>query len=222
MFDNIAPAYDRLNHLLSFGLDRLWRRRVVRMVARCGAARVVDVATGTADLAIDIARRTEAEVVGVDLSEAMIEIGRRKAERAGLGRRIELIAGDAENLPLEDCSADCATVAFGVRNFQDIEAGLRQMHRVLVSGGRCFVLEFSTPRGAVFAPLFRFYFHRILPVVGGAVSGDRKAYEYLPSSVDEFPSCERFARMMRGAGFVGVERVKLMFGVAYIYVGVKR
>ncbi len=222
MFDNIAPAYDRLNSLLSFGLDSLWRRRVVKMATQRGAVHAIDVATGTADLAIDLARRSGAEVVGVDLSEAMIEIGRRKVERAGLGDRIRLIAGDAENLPLEDCSADCLTVAFGVRNFQDMEAGLRQMHRVLMPGGSCYVLEFSVPDGVIFAPLFRFYFHRILPVIGGVVSGDRKAYEYLPCSVDEFPSREKFESMMRGAGFDEVKSVKLMFGVAYIYVGVKK
>ncbi len=219
MFDNIAPAYDMLNHMLSLGLDRIWRRRVVGMVRRKDPAMVVDVATGTGDLALSIARHSRASVRGVDLSSAMIEVGRRKVAGAGLDTRITFTEGDAECLPLPDCCADCVTAAFGVRNFQDLNAGLRQMHRVLRPGGSCFVLEFSTPRGAVFGPLFRFYFHRILPVAGGLISGDMKAYRYLPASVDEFPGRETFEGMMRDAGFGRVSSVSLMSGVAYIYIG---
>lgn len=229
MFDAIAPTYDALNHLLSFGVDRGWRRRVVKMVAtsssagprtdpRAGSPAVLDVATGTGDLAVALARRIPgARVTGVDISEGMLEVGREKVERRGLAGRVVLRRGDGEALEFADGSFDAVTVAFGVRNFGDIRAGLGEMRRVLRPGGRCYVLEFSEPRGAVFGPVYRFYFHRVLPWLGRAVSRDGGAYSYLPRSVDEFPAPERFAAMMREAGFAAVRVRRLSLGIAYVY-----
>jgi demethylmenaquinone methyltransferase/2-methoxy-6-polyprenyl-1,4-benzoquinol methylase len=226
MFDSIAPRYDALNHLLSAGVDRLWRRRVVRLAARGlsegaeddpGAA-LLDVATGTGDLAIALARGLpRARVTGVDISEGMLALGRRKVARAGLADRVTLRGGDAEALAFEAGTFDVVTVAFGVRNFGDVEAGLGEMRRVLRRGGRCLVLEFSEPRRGLFAALYRFYFHRVLPWVGRAVSRDAGAYAYLPRSVEEFPAPERFEAMLLGAGFAEVKTRRLTFGVAYIY-----
>ncbi len=220
MFDRIAPTYDRLNHLLSFEFDRLWRRRVVRMVARQSPREILDVATGTADLAIALAREIpEAHVTGVDLSEQMVVLGQEKVRRAALSQRVRLETGDAERMTSPDGCFDAVTVAFGVRNFQDLPQGLAEMYRVLREGGSCYVLEFSRPTHPLFAPLYRFYFHRVLPVVGGIVSRDRAAYDYLPHSVDEFPARRRFEELMRDAGFTDVRSVSLMGGIAYIYSG---
>ncbi len=228
MFDSIAPTYDALNHLLSLGIDRGWRRKVVKMAARAtddgsGAlVEVLDVATGTGDLAIALAKgMPSAHVTGVDISENMLAVGRRKVEAKGLSGRIVLGTGDAERLEFADGEFDLVTVAFGVRNFGDIEAGLRGMHRVLRRGGRCLVLEFSEPRGRLFGTVYRLYFHRVLPLAGRLISRDGQAYSYLPRSVDEFPTPERFAGMIKEAGFSAVGVKKLTFGVAYIYEGVK-
>ena len=224
MFDDIAPTYDALNHLLSFGIDRGWRRRVVRIAADFLRSHnslrplSLDVATGTGDLAIALARRIpDAHITGVDISENMLAAGREKVEKAELAGRIDLRTGDAERLDFPDGTFDLVTVAFGVRNFGDIAAGLREMRRVLRPGGRCLVLEFSEPRGTLFAAVYRLYFHKILPLVGRLVSRDNGAYSYLPTSVDGFPSPERFAEMMREAGFFAIETTKLTFGVSYIY-----
>ncbi|MDR2883300.1 MAG: bifunctional demethylmenaquinone methyltransferase/2-methoxy-6-polyprenyl-1,4-benzoquinol methylase UbiE [Alistipes sp.] len=229
MFDAIAPTYDALNHFLSLGIDRLWRRRVVRMVSRAslvGTAgdeairkfTILDVATGTGDLVISLARRiAAARIVGVDISEGMLARGREKVARCSLSGRIVLQPGDAEALEFPDSTFDAVTVAFGVRNFGDIDSGLREMQRVLRPGGRCFVLEFSEPRGALFGPVYRFYFHRVLPWLGRLVSRDRGAYSYLPRSVDEFPAPERFAAMLREAGFAAVRVRRLSLGIAYVY-----
>lgn len=228
MFDSIAPTYDALNHLLSLGIDRSWRRRVVKMAAQAtddgsgAVVEVLDVATGTGDLAIGLARKiAAARITGVDISENMLAVGRRKVEAKGLEGRIGLQTGDAAKLEFADGEFDLVTVAFGVRNFGDVEAGLRGMQRVLRRGGRCLILEFSEPRGRFFGTIYRFYFHRILPLVGRLVSRDGQAYSYLPRSVVDFPLPERFAEMMKEAGFSTVGIKKLTFGVAYIYEGVK-
>ena len=223
MFDNIAPAYDRLNDIMSFGIARAWRRAAVRRVERSGARQILDLATGTADLAIAMARRIpEAEVTGGDISEGMLALGREKVAQAGLAERITLVAARAEELPFADGRFDAVTAAFGVRNFADIGKGLAEMSRVLESGGGVFILEFSTPRSKIFGSLYRFYFHRVLPRIGGMISKDRRAYAYLPGSVAEFPSPEGFLRMMEEAGFAGCRAKALTGGVAYIYTGTKR
>ena len=202
MFDNIAPKYDLLNHTLSMSIDRIWRRRVVRIVRRCRPHRILDVATGTGDLAIEMARRIRGvQVLGVDLSEGMLDVARRKVTARGLDGRVVLDAGDAEHLHVADASVDVATVAFGVRNFGDLDAGLREMARTIKPGGKVVVLEFSRPRNRLFRALYEFYTYKILPRIGGMVSKDKRAYEYLPASVGEFPAPKEFMAMMERAGF---------------------
>lgn len=222
MFDNIAPHYDLLNHTLSFNVDRWWRRRVVREVRRSEPQRILDMATGTGDLAIEMARRIAGvRVTGVDLSERMLAEARRKVAACGLAERVTLREGDAEHLAWDDASFDAATAAFGVRNFGDLDAGLCEMARVLKPGGRIVILEFSRPRNRLFRALYEFYSFRILPLIGGAVSHDRQAYDYLPASVGEFPSPEAFAAMMGRAGFRDCRIRSLSGGIACIYSGVK-
>lgn len=219
MFDHIAPTYDRLNHLLSMNVDRMWRRRVVRIVRRMHPKRILDVATGTGDLAIAMAERIhECRILGVDLSEAMLEKARRKIAARGLDEHITLDRGDAEHLDVGDGNVDVATVAFGVRNFENIEACLREIRRTIKPGGALVVLEFSKPRNRFFGALYHWYFHKILPRIGRLLSKDPCAYEYLPESVDEFPSPEAFAAMLRDAGFVSCEVRSVSFGIAQIYI----
>lgn len=223
MFDNIAPSYDRLNHTLSFQIDKLWRCHVVRIVKRMAPRRILDVATGTGDLALAMARTIPGvQVLGIDLSEKMLAEAARKAAARGLDERVILAPGDAERLELSDASVDVVTSAFGVRNFGDLEKGLREFARVLKPGGKVVILEFSTPRNPLFRKVYGFYSHRLLPVIGGAVSKDRKAYEYLPASVDEFPAPARFMEMMQQAGFSACRARSQSFGIAQIYVGEKR
>lgn len=220
MFDNIAPKYDLLNHTLSMSIDRVWRRRVVGEVRRAKPGRILDVATGTGDLAIAMARRIrDVQVLGVDLSELMLAVARRKIEARGLDGRIVLDRGDAERLAVADASVDVATVAFGVRNFGDLGAGLRELARTIKPGGKVVILEFSRPRNRVFRALYEFYSYKILPRIGGLVSRDKRAYEYLPASVGEFPAPEEFMAMMARAGFRNCRARSQSFGIAQIYIG---
>ncbi|MDE6374954.1 MAG: bifunctional demethylmenaquinone methyltransferase/2-methoxy-6-polyprenyl-1,4-benzoquinol methylase UbiE [Alistipes sp.] len=220
MFDNIAPRYDLLNHTLSLNIDRLWRRRVVREVRRNNPAQVLDMATGTGDLAIEMARRMPGvHVTGVDLSERMLDRARSKVARQGLAGRIELLQGDAERLAAADATFDAATVAFGVRNFGDLDAGLRELARTIKPGGRIVILEFSRPRNRLFRALYEFYTRRILPSIGGAVSHDRRAYTYLPASVGEFPAPDAFLERLSQAGFRDCRARSVSGGIAQIYTG---
>lgn len=222
MFNNIAPTYDRLNHMLSMNVDRLWRRRTVKAVARFEPLSVLDVATGTGDLAVALAQRLpEARIRGVDLSAEMLKVACEKVGRLGLDGRITLGEGDAEHLGFDDGSFDAVTVAFGVRNFENLEAGLREMHRVLRPGGILAVLELASPRNRAVRLLYDAYSHRVLPRIGGMVSSDSRAYEYLPASVDEFPSPERFGRMLKDAGFADCRIRSQSFGIATIFEAVK-
>lgn len=219
MFDRIAPSYDRLNHLLSFGIDRLWRRRATRRVAAAAPAAILDLAAGTGDWSLLLARRfPDARITGVDLSPEMLAAARRKAERRGLADRIRFEEGDAERLTAADGAFDLVTVGFGVRNFARLEQCLREMHRVLRAGGTLAVLELSTPRNPLWRTLYEFYGFRLLPLVGGAISGDRGAYRYLPASIRAFHRPERFAELLRDAGFRTVERESLSGGIATLYV----
>lgn len=219
MFDNIAPTYDRLNHIMSLNIDRIWRRRVMRIVRRVKPQQIMDVATGTADLAIAMARKVKnAQILGVDLSEEMLGEARKKIQKQGLEKRISLEKGDAENLTMVASeSIDTATVAFGVRNFENIERGLSEIYRTLRPGGKLVVLEFSMPKNRLVRWVYRQYAHRLLPRIGGMISKDKQAYTYLPDSVEEFPAPERFAEMLKEVGFKSVKLSSQSFGIAYIY-----
>lgn len=219
MFDNIAPTYDKLNHIMSLNIDRIWRRRVMRIVRRAKAHKIMDVATGTGDLAIAMAKRVDrTQILGVDLSEEMLAVARRKIEKQGLEERIMLAKGDAENLDMVTSeSIDAATVSFGVRNFENIERGLSEIYRTLKPGGKLVVLEFSMPKNRLVRWVYSQYAHRLLPRIGGVISKDKRAYTYLPDSVEEFPAPERFAEILRGVGFKSVKTRSQSFGIAYIY-----
>lgn len=223
MFDRIAPRYDLLNHLLSMGIDKLWRRRVVRMVRRLQPARILDLATGTGDLAIAFARKIKGvEVLGADPSKGMLAKAQEKIDRAGLKERIRLFCTFAEAMPMfPDACVDVATVAFGVRNFSDIREGIREIIRTLRPGGSLFILEFSTPTHPLVRGPYRWYSRHILPRVGGAVSNDRKAYEYLPLSVEEFLQPEQMIALLNELGLQHAKAHSLSFGIAQIYTAQK-
>lgn len=221
MFDNIAWRYDFLNRLLSLGIDRGWRKKVVALLRDVKHDRVLDIATGTADLAIACAVLKPQQITGLDLSENMLAIGRQKIQKRGLNQIIRLQKGDSESLPFETDSFDAITVAFGVRNFENLHAGLAEMHRVLKPGGCCIVLEFSKPRNPMVAALYRFYFHAILPRIGRLFSKDARAYTYLPESVEQFPAGQDFLNELQRCGFQASQFFPLSFGIASIYKGVK-
>lgn len=219
MFDSIAPRYDLLNRVLSFGIDRGWRRKAVGWLAQDWPDRILDVATGTADLAIEALRLNPVQVVGADLSEEMLKVGREKVARLGESKRVELVQADAARLPFEDGTFDAALVAFGVRNFEDLEAGLRDIGRVLRPGGALIVLEFSKPRAFPVKQGYAFYSRYILPRIGGALTDNVGAYEYLPASVAAFPDGEDFLTRMRAAGYERTQARPLTFGIASLYKG---
>lgn len=220
MFDAIAPRYDLLNRVLSLGIDQHWRTKAIRLLESEHPQRILDVATGTADLAIKAERQLHPrEVVGVDLSEEMLRYGRVKVDRLGLNPRITLVKGDAERLPFDDASFDAVLVAFGVRNFEDLDAGLRDIRRVLRPGGSLVVLEFSRPRATPIKELYSFYSRNVLPRIGSLVSSDSGAYQYLPDSVAAFPDGPDFLARMQGAGYERLVWKPLTFGIASIYKG---
>jgi len=221
LFDSIAYRYDLLNHLLSGGVDLYWRRAAIETLASLRPVRILDVATGTADFAIAALRLNPEEVVGVDISEAMLQFGRRKLATKKLSDKIRLEEGEAENLEFPDNHFDAAIVAFGVRNFENLEGGLAEMKRVLKVHGRIVVLEFSKPRVFPFRQLYFFYFLNILPLVGRFVSKDKEAYRYLPDTVMRFPDGEEFLAILRKIGFSSVRQRTLTFGIASIYCGEK-
>ena len=221
MFNGIAPKYDLLNHLLSMGIDKSWRRKAMRELEGGRRGTVLDIACGTGDFSIEALRHGVERVVGADISENMLAVAREKAREKGLEDRLEFRYGDSENLDFEDGTFDAVTVAFGVRNFEHLERGLAEMCRVLRPGGKVVVLEFSTPERFPMKQLYRFYFKQILPRVGGFVSGDRKAYEYLPASVFAFPQGDRFLQIMRSCGYKNVAQRRLTFGIASLYTGEK-
>ena len=219
MFADIAPRYDLLNRVLSLGVDRGWRREAAREALAFAPARVLDVATGTADFALELKTRApDSAVVGSDFVPQMLDIGRSKATARHLD--IVLEEGDALNLPYPDGSFDSVTCAFGFRNFADYAQGLSEFWRVLAPGGRAVILEFPPPRAGLFGSAFRFYFQHVLPRIGGLVSGNAAAYTYLPESVLAFPPPERLADLMRATGFRTRHRL-LTFGIAAIHVGDK-
>ncbi len=221
MFDNIAHKYDFLNHFLSLGIDKLWRKKAVRLLKNYQPKSILDVATGTGDFAI-AARKTNAEkIVGFDLSEKMIRVGEQKVKRFKLDHLIQFQKGDSENMPFGDESFDAITVAFGVRNFENLEIGLDEFFRVLKPGGVAVILEFSKPKYFPFKQLYKFYFFKILPFIGGLVSKDTSAYSYLPESVMAFPDDHDFLSILIERGFDTAIQKRQTFGIATIYLAVK-
>ena len=218
MFDDIAPCYDFLNHLLSLNTDRIWRRKTARFIAQYNPENILDLATGTADLAILLAKRCpQSKITGIDLSENMIDIGRKKITAKHLEQQITLNQGDACILPFPDSSFAALTVAFGIRNFQDFEQGLKEMHRVVKAGGHIAILEFSTPTQPIFRSIYSFYFHKILPIIGKVISRNGSAYRYLPDSVSTFPSPATFIDITQKTGFKCLRKHSLSGGIATLY-----
>lgn len=221
MFDNIAPRYDFLNHFLSLGIDKLWRKKAIHILSAYKTDSILDVATGTGDFAIAALKLKPSKVVAFDLSEQMLNVGRAKAEKMGVANIIRFVKGDSEAMPFSDRQFDAVTVAFGVRNFENLEKGLREFHRVLKPGGVAVILEFSKPRYFPFKQLYLFYFFSILPLVGRMVSKDRSAYSYLPESVMAFPDDQKFLSILKNCGFTKTSQKRLTFGIATIYIAQK-
>ena len=222
MFDNIAPDYDKLNHILSLNIDKNWRKKAVRELAdEARPLNVLDVACGTGDFTIEIARKVPhgSTVVGVDISDGMIVVGLEKLAKLGIDAALEV--ADCEALPYEDNTFDRISVGFGVRNFEHLELGLSEMYRVLSPGGKLVILELSVPSNAFIRWCYKLYFLKILPFIGGLVSGNRSAYEYLPASVLRFPTPDKFMSIMKSAGFDVVEHRALTLGVCRMYIGKK-
>ncbi|MCT4636393.1 MAG: bifunctional demethylmenaquinone methyltransferase/2-methoxy-6-polyprenyl-1,4-benzoquinol methylase UbiE [Bacteroidales bacterium] len=221
MFDNISSKYDFLNHFLSFGIDKLWRRRTIKMLGRYKPETILDVATGTGDFAISALRINPKKITGIDISEGMLNVGRDKIKTKGLENVIELMQADSEDLPFNNEQFNAVTVAFGVRNFQNLEKGLGEMHRVLKPNGYVAILEFSKPKYFPVKQLYWFYSKQILPFLGRIISKDRSAYTYLPMSVEAFPSGKEFADVLTKVGFSNVKVVSLSFGISTIYIAEK-
>lgn len=221
MFANISARYDLLNHLLSANMDKRWRRKVAKQLRDIPAdsGLILDVACGTGDLTLALFEATGARVIGTDFCRPMLEIAGRKA--AGLERAMPFVEGDALHLPFPDNSFDGVTIAFGLRNLASVEGGLKELQRVLRPGGMTAVLDFSKPNVPGFRALFKFYFARVLPLLGGVVSGSKSAYEYLPDSVSRFPDQEQLAALMRNAGFENVHYLNLTGGIAALHSGTK-
>lgn len=222
MFDNIAKDYDKLNHVLSLNIDKVWRKKAVCELADVARPlNVLDVACGTGDFIIEIAKKVAqgSRVVGVDISEGMIAVGMEKLAKHGIDAVLEV--ADCEALPYDDNTFDRISVGFGVRNFEHLELGLREMYRVLTPGGKLVILELSVPSNAFIRWCYKLYFLKILPFIGGLVSGNRSAYEYLPASVLRFPAPDKFMDILKAAGFDIVEHTALSFGICRMYIGKK-
>ncbi len=221
MFDNISGKYDFLNHFLSLGIDTLWRKKAIRILKDLHPKLILDVATGTGDFAVEALKLNPDRVIGVDISEGMLEVGRKKMIKRGLDSKIELLSGDSEKLPFEENKFDAIIVGFGVRNFENLEKGLGDMLRVLKPGGKMVVLEFSKPVVFPFRQLFHFYFKFILPKIGRWVSNDASAYTYLPESVQAFPDGREFTEILSQVGFKNTTCTPLTFGISSLYTGIK-
>ena len=220
MFDNIAKSYDLLNHTLSFGMDFYWRKKAIEKLTNKPKI-ILDVACGTADFAIAASRLEKTQITGIDISKKMLEIGRKKVEQKGLKKQIKLQLADSENLPFESDSFDAITAGFGVRNFENLELGLLEMKRVLNENGIAVILEPSKPKVFPIKQTYGIYFHHILPFFGQLISKDKRAYNYLPESVDAFPENEKFIEILKKVGFSKVEYIPLTLGIVSLYIAIK-
>lgn len=222
MFDNIAHKYDFLNHILSMNIDKIWRRKSIKFLNKSQAKIILDVATGTGDFAIEIYKRLKPEkIIGIDISKGMLQVGEGKVKKKQLAQFIQFQEGDSENIQFPDNYFDAVTVAFGVRNFENLEIGIAEMYRVIKPKGELVVLEFSRPEKFPIKQIYNFYFKRILPSVGKLFSKDASAYTYLPASVEAFPYGKKFIEKMNEAGFKNSKEKKLSFGISSIYYGQK-
>jgi demethylmenaquinone methyltransferase / 2-methoxy-6-polyprenyl-1,4-benzoquinol methylase len=221
MFNSISGNYDFLNHFLSLGIDITWRRKAIRMLQTSQPKLILDVATGTGDFALEALKLNPDKVIGIDISEGMLEVGRRKMKERNLTEKIELQLGDSENLPFEENKFDALIVAFGVRNFENLEKGLSEMLRVIKPGGTVVILEFSRPRQFPFKQFYNFYFKFILPKIGRWVSSDKSAYTYLPESVQAFPDGDQFIQLLSRLGYKNTACKPLTFGISSLYTGTK-
>lgn len=223
MFDSIAASYDKLNHIMSLDVDKIWRRHALKYIVDGTPQNILDVACGTGDSTIAAAKAAAegSKVIGVDISEGMMALVEGKAVEAGVADRITTEVGDGENLRFEDGSFDRVTCAFGIRNFENKEKGLSEFHRVLKPGGKVVILELSVPQNKVLRWLYDLYFMHVLPWIGGKISGDKTAYKYLPLSVHNFPPPKEFCSMMRDAGFSSVSSKTLTFGLCRLFIGIR-
>jgi demethylmenaquinone methyltransferase / 2-methoxy-6-polyprenyl-1,4-benzoquinol methylase len=221
MFDNIAYRYDFLNHFLSMGIDKCWRRKAIKEAGTVKPEKILDIATGTGDLAFAAAKINPKSVTGIDISEEMLAIARQKLVKKNISIEYTFEKGDSENIIFPENTFDAATVAFGVRNFEDLDKGLSEIFRVLNHGGKLVVLEFSQPRNYLFKKIYHFYFFKIVPFFGKLFSKDNRAYKYLPESVNAFPDGEQFLKRMANAGFNNLTFKPLTMGIATLYTGIK-
>lgn len=221
MFNSIAGKYDFLNHFLSAGIDIYWRKKAIGLLQKSKPRQILDIATGTGDFAIEALNINPDKITGIDISEGMLAVGREKLKKKGLENKIELLSGDSENLQFKPETFDAITAAFGVRNFENLEKGLSEMHRVLKPGGRVVILEFSKPTAFPMKQAYNFYFKNILPVFGKMISKDNAAYTYLPESVQAFPDGKAFLSILSQVGFSQTEWQPLTFGICSIYTGIK-
>ena len=217
MFDNIAHRYDFLNHLLTMGVDITWRKKAVKYIGSIQPKKILDVASGTGDFAFEAISLHPEKVIGFDLSEGMMKYGREKATKIGVSNTVEFVKGDSEKMPFDDNSFDAITVGFGVRNFENLNEGLKEMHRVVRAGGKVAILEASMPKNAINRALFSLYFGKIVPVIGKLFSKDARAYSYLPESVKVFPEGLEFVRILENIGFKNVQWQPLTFGACAFY-----
>ena len=222
MFDNISGNYDRLNQMLSLGIERIWKKKLVNAIKETHPKKILDIATGTADIAVLQAERIpNASIIGLDLAPKMIEYASEKVRKKNLQDRIELVVGDSENLQYDDNSFDAVSISFGVRNFENLEKGLSEINRVIKKGGKIFVLEFSKPTIFPFKQLFNFYFGNILPRIGSWISKDKSAYTYLFESVQSFPDYEKFTDVLERCGFKNCKWKAFTLGICCLYIGEK-
>ncbi|WP_370476973.1 bifunctional demethylmenaquinone methyltransferase/2-methoxy-6-polyprenyl-1,4-benzoquinol methylase UbiE [Tamlana flava] len=217
MFDTISGDYDGLNRVISFGIDIKWRKKVVNIIAESNPQTILDIATGTGDLAINLAETNANKIVGLDISSGMLAIGKQKVQKKGLESKIEMVLGDSEKMPFEDNTFDAITVAFGVRNFENLENGLKEIYRVLKPNGTFVILETSVPTKTPYKQGYKFYTKNVLPLIGKVFSKDRSAYKYLSESASVFPYGEALNNILRKIGFISVEDFPQTFGVATIY-----